>query len=77
MLLRRQNPEIARGTSSFVAYEDTDVAIIVRTYNGKSVLLVYNLNDTESKTVNVAQIIADNNLQGTLAGFYPPTTEET
>lgn len=69
MLLRRQNPEIARGTSSFVAYEDTDVAIIVRTYNGKSILLVYNLNDTESKTVNVAQIIADNNLQGTLAGF--------
>ena len=69
MLLRGQNPEIARGTSSFVAYEDTDVAIIVRMYNGKSVLLVYNLNDTESKTVNVAQIIADNNLQGTLAGF--------
>lgn len=69
MLLRRQNPEIARGKSTFVAYNDSDVALIVRTYNGKSVLLAYNLNSSESKTVNIAQIISDNNLQGVLAGF--------
>lgn len=69
MLLRRQNPEIARGTSTFVAYEDTDVALVVRTYNGKSILLVYNLNSTESKTVDIGKIITDNNLNGTLAGF--------
>lgn len=69
MLLRRQNPEIARGTSAFVAYEDTDVALIVRTYNGKSILLAYNLNGTESKTVDIAKVIADNGLEGKLAGF--------
>lgn len=69
MLLRRQNPEIARGKSTFVAYNDSDVALIVRTYNGKSVLLAYNLSSSESKTVNIAQIISDNNLQGILAGF--------
>lgn len=69
MLLRRQNPEIARGTSLFVAYEDTDVALIVRTYNGKSILLAYNLNSTESKTVDISKVIADNNLEGKLAGF--------
>lgn len=69
MLLRRQNPEIARGTSAFVAYEDTDVALIVRTYNGKSILLAYNLNGTESKTVDISKVIADNGLEGKLAGF--------
>ena len=69
MLLRRQNPEIARGSSAFVAYEDTDVALVIRSYNGTNILLAYNLNSTESKKVDVAKIIADNNLQGTLAGF--------
>lgn len=69
MLLRRQNPEIARGTSTFVTYADTDVALIIRTYNGKSILLAYNLNSTESKTVDIAKVIADNGLAGKLAGF--------
>lgn len=69
MLLRRQNPEIARGASAFVAYEDTDVALIVRTYNGKSILLAYNLNSAESKTVDISKVIADNCLEGKLAGF--------
>lgn len=69
MLLRRQNIEIARGTSTFVEYEDTDVAIIVREYNGSKILLVYNLNDEEIKTVDVAKIISDNGLEGKLAGF--------
>ncbi len=69
MLLRRQNPEIARGSSAFVAYEDTDVALVIRSYKGTNILLAYNLNSTESKKVDVAKIIADNNLQGALAGF--------
>ncbi len=69
MLLRRQNPEIARGTSTFVAYQDTDVAIVVREYNGSKILLVYNLNFELSKTVDLSKIIADNGLKGVLAGF--------
>ena len=69
MLLRRQNPEIAQGVSTFVESGDPDVSVIVRTYNGRSILLVYNLNSTTTKTVNLSQIIKDNNLQGSLAGF--------
>lgn len=69
MLLRKQNPEIARGTSTFVAYDDPQVSIIAREYNGSKIVLVYNLNPTESKTVNLSQIIADNGLSGKLAGF--------
>lgn len=69
MLLRRQNPEIARGTSTFVAYEDADVAVVIREYNGSKILLVYNLNNEQSKTVDLSKIIADNGLKGALAGF--------
>lgn len=69
MLLRRQNPEIARGTSTFIAYEDVDVALVIREYNGSKILLVYNLNNEQSKTVDLSKIIADNGLQGTLSGF--------
>lgn len=69
MLLRRQNPEIAQGVSTFIESGDPDVAVIMRTYNGKSVLMVYNLNSSTKKTVDLSKIITDNNLQGTLAGF--------
>ena len=69
MLLRRQNPEIAQGISSFVVYDDADVAVIKRTYNDKSILLVYNLNSSQSKTVDLTKIVKEHNLQGTLAGF--------
>ena len=69
MLLRRQNPEIAQGVSSFVVYDDADVAVIKRTYNDKSILLVYNLNSSQTKTVDLTKIVKEHNLQGTLAGF--------
>lgn len=69
MLLRRQNPEIARGKSTFVAYEDASVAVVVREYEGSKILLVYNLDKEESKSVDLSKIVADNGLKGTLAGF--------
>lgn len=69
MLLRRQNPEIARGTSTYIATEDSDVLVLLRTYNGSSVLLVYNLSYESNKQVDLSKIISDNGLQGQLAGF--------
>lgn len=69
MLLRRQNPEIARGTSTFITYEDTDVALVIREYNGSKILLVYNLHNEKSKNVDLSKIIADNGLRGVLAGY--------
>lgn len=69
MLLRRQNPEIAQGTSTFLDGPDSDVAMLVRTYNGKSILMIYNLNSESSVTVDIGSIISQYGLNGTLAGF--------
>lgn len=69
MLLRRQNPEIAQGTSTFLAGPNSDVAVLVRTYNGKSILMIYNLRSDSSVTVDIASIVSQYGLSGTLAGF--------
>lgn len=69
MLLRRQNPEIARGTSTILTSPDANVAIILRTYNGSSVLLVYNLDSENSHEVDISAFITQNGLKGDLVGF--------
>ena len=69
MLLRRQNPEIAQGKSTFIPYEDSDVLILVREYKGSKILMVYNLSSTESVDVDLAAILSQHGLKGNLAGF--------
>lgn len=50
--LRNQNPEIARGTLKAVTLDNTATAGFVSTYEGSSVMVVYNLGDT-SATVSI------------------------
>ncbi|MCM1290210.1 MAG: alpha-amylase family glycosyl hydrolase [Corallococcus sp.] len=69
MLLRRQNPEIARGTSVFLDSPDANVALILRTYNGSSVLLAYNLDDENAHELDISAFAAKNGLKGDLVGF--------
>lgn len=69
MLLRRQNPEIARGSSTFLTSPDSNVAIILRTYKGSSVLLVYNLDSDESHELDISSFLSQNGLKGELVGF--------
>lgn len=52
ILLRNQNPEIARGTvARLEEVEDQDIAAISKTYNGKTIYLLYNISDAEEKQV--------------------------
>lgn len=52
ILLRNQNPEIARGTvARLTDITDGDIAAISKTYNGTTIYLLYNLSDTEEKQV--------------------------
>ena len=69
MLLRRQNPEIAQGTSTFIPYADTDVLVLVREYKNNKILMIYNLSSTESVDFDASDIISQYGLTGTLAGF--------
>ena len=69
MLLRRQNPEIARGKSTVLVSPDSKVAFILRTYNGSSVLLVYNLDSANAHELDVSAMLAQNGLKGDLVGF--------
>ena len=69
MLLRRQNPEIAQGTSQFIDSGDDKVVIIKRTAGSKSILLVYNFDPQAEHTLNVGDIVESNGLSGTFAGF--------
>lgn len=56
ILLRNQNPEIARGTVAQVEeITDLDVAAISKTYNGKTIYLIYNLSETEKKEVALSK----------------------
>ena len=50
--LRNQNPEIARGTVKAVTLGNDSTAGFVSTYEGSSVMVVYNLGD-ESATVSI------------------------
>lgn len=69
MLLRRQNPEIAQGKSTFVTTDDSDVVVLVRECNGSKILMVYNLHSDSEVVFDAGSIISQYGLQGTLAGF--------
>ncbi len=52
ILLRNQNPEIARGTvARLEEVTDGDIAAISKTYDGTTIYLLYNLSETEEKQV--------------------------
>jgi len=52
ILLRNQNPEIARGTvARLEEITDGDIAAISKTYDGTTIYLLYNLSETEEKQV--------------------------
>ncbi len=69
MLLRRQNPEIARGTTRFADSGFGDVAIALRDYNGKTVMLVYNFSGEETRKIDVSATVSANGMEGNLVGF--------
>ncbi len=53
ILLRNQNPEIARGTVTFYSeLSDDNICVISKEYNNKEILIVYN-TAKESKDVNL------------------------
>ena len=49
--IRNENPEIARGTAINIPLSDSHTCASQREYNGKKIVLVYNLSD-ESRTVS-------------------------
>ena len=52
ILLRNQNPEIARGTvARLEEITDQDICAISKTSDGKTIYLIYNLSETERKEV--------------------------
>lgn len=54
ILLRNQNPEIARGTvARLEEITDQDIAAISKTYDGKTIYLLYNISETEEKQVEM------------------------
>ena len=55
ILLRNQNPEIARGTvARLEEITDQDIAAISKTYDGKTIYLLINLSETEEKQVTMS-----------------------
>ena len=69
MTLRRQNPEIAQGKSTFIANDDTDLLIVVRDYNGSKLLMIYNLHADSEVVFDASSIISELGLVGGLRGF--------
>lgn len=56
ILLRNQNPEIARGTvARLEEIEDPDIAAISKTYDGKTIYMLYNISETDEKQVDMSQ----------------------
>lgn len=54
ILLRNQNPEIARGTvARLEEVEDLDIAAISKVYNGETIYLLYNISETDEKQVGM------------------------
>ena len=55
ILLRNQNPELARGTvARLEEVTDQDIAAISKTYDGKTIYLLYNISETEEKQVTMS-----------------------
>lgn len=71
LLIRNQNPEIARGTIKQIKLDKAnELLIISKTYNGKTIGIVYNFSNTNKLTIKcatygfnqvVGQIVADSN----------------
>lgn len=56
ILLRNQNPEIARGTvTRLEEIEDPDIAAISKTYDGKTIYMLYNISETDEKQVDMGR----------------------
>ncbi|MDE7170815.1 MAG: hypothetical protein K2O11_02925 [Oscillospiraceae bacterium] len=56
ILLRNQNPEIARGTvARLEEIEDQDIAAISKTYDGQTIYMLYNISETDEKQVEMGQ----------------------
>lgn len=56
ILLRNQNPEIARGTvARLEEITDQDIAAISKTYDDKTIYLIYNLSETDKKEVTLSR----------------------
>lgn len=56
ILLRNQNPEIARGTvARLEEIEDLDIAAISKTYDGKTIYMLYNISETDEKQVEMSR----------------------
>jgi len=54
ILLRNQNPEIARGTvARLEEIEDQEIAAISKTYDGSAIYMLYNISETEEKQVDM------------------------
>lgn len=56
ILLRNQNPEIARGAvARLEEVEDQDIAAISKTWDGTTIYLLYNISETDEKQVDMSQ----------------------
>lgn len=56
ILLRSQNPEIARGTvARLEEVEDEDIAAVSKTWDGQTIYLLYNVSETDEKQVVMSQ----------------------
>ncbi len=56
ILLRNQNPEIARGTvARLEEITDQDIAAVSKTFDGKTIYLLYNLSETDKKEVTLSR----------------------
>ncbi|MEG1706245.1 MAG: alpha-amylase family glycosyl hydrolase [Clostridia bacterium] len=75
LLLRKQNVEIARGESRIVPMENAQICAIVRTYNGKSVLLVYNFDNIDSVTIDISSTLKDYKMTS-LVGYLTSDNSE-
>ena len=54
ILLRNQNPEIARGyVERLTDITDGDIAAISKTYDGTTIYMIYNLSETEEKVIKL------------------------
>ena len=69
MLLRRQNPEIAQGKSTFIATDNSDLLVLVREYKGSKILMIYNLNPESKIVYDASALISQYGLTGNIRGF--------
>lgn len=65
--IRNENPEIARGKTAKIDLGDNvDIAAIERTYNGKSITIVYNYSEQEHEFTDAALNLGSKQIRGYL-----------